>query len=157
MKPAPPTPWMTDTRDPHTALADIVLFFEQLQASDVGRLGQFYAADAYFKDPFNEVRGVPAIEAVFSHMFLALHEPRFVITNQVVQDEQAFLSWDFVFRFKGLGGPQVQTVRGVSHLRLDAQGRIAWHRDYWDVAEELYEKLPGLGALMRWLKRRARS
>ena len=26
------------------------------------------------------------------------------------------------------------------------------HRDYWDAAEELYEKLPLLGALMRWLK-----
>ena len=34
-------------------------------------------------------------------------------------------------------------------------GRIVMHRDYWDVAEELYEKLPLIGALMRWLKRRA--
>jgi steroid delta-isomerase len=30
------------------------------------------------------------------------------------------------------------------------------HRDYWDAAEELYEKLPA-GRLMRWLKRRANS
>jgi hypothetical protein len=29
------------------------------------------------------------------------------------------------------------------------------HRDYWDAAEELYEKLPVLGGLMRWLKTRA--
>jgi steroid Delta-isomerase len=29
------------------------------------------------------------------------------------------------------------------------------HRDYWDAAEELYEKLPILGGLMRWLKRQA--
>jgi len=33
--------------------------------------------------------------------------------------------------------------------------RVAVHRDYWDAAEELYEKLPVLGSLMRWLKRRA--
>jgi len=31
------------------------------------------------------------------------------------------------------------------------------HRDYWDAAEELYEKLPGIGAFMRFLKRRANS
>ena len=37
----------------------------------------------------------------------------------------------------------------------DNAGRVAFHRDYWDAAEELYEKLPGLGGLMRWLKRRA--
>jgi steroid delta-isomerase len=29
------------------------------------------------------------------------------------------------------------------------------HRDYWDAAEELYEKLPVLGSVMRWLKARA--
>ncbi|WP_413888997.1 hypothetical protein [Candidatus Aalborgicola defluviihabitans] len=36
-------------------------------------------------------------------------------------------------------------------------GRILDHRDYWDAAEELYEKLPLLGGLMRWLKRRANA
>ncbi len=44
-------------------------------------------------------------------------------------------------------------IRGASHLRFAGDGRIAMHRDYWDAAEELYEKLPLLGALMRWLKR----
>jgi hypothetical protein len=39
-------------------------------------------------------------------------------------------------------------------LKLDAQGLITWHRDYWDAAEELYEKLPVLGGLMRWVKKR---
>jgi len=50
-----------------------------------------------------------------------------------------------------------QTVRGASHLVLDEQGLVTLHRDYWDVAEELYEKLPVVGALMRWLKKRANS
>ena len=56
-------------------------------------------------------------------------------------------------RFSG----EAQTVHGSSHLHLAADGRIAIHRDYWDAAEELYEKLPVLGALMRWLKRRANA
>ena len=46
-------------------------------------------------------------------------------------------------------------MRGASHLVLDPQGLIVLHRDYWDAAEELYEKLPVVGALMRWLRRRA--
>jgi hypothetical protein len=45
-------------------------------------------------------------------------------------------------------------IQGASHLRLDGQGRVAQHRDYWDAAEELYETLPIVGTLMRWLKRR---
>ena len=33
------------------------------------------------------------------------------------------------------------------NLRFAPDGRIALHRDYWDAAEELYEKLPLVGAL----------
>jgi hypothetical protein len=50
-----------------------------------------------------------------------------------------------------------QCVRGSTHLRFAPDGRITMHRDYWDVAEELYEKLPLIGTLMRWLKRRANN
>ena len=65
------------------------------------------------------------------------------------------LTWDFVFRFKRFSPGTWQTVRGGSHLKLNADGRIDYHRDYWDAAEELYEKLPAVGSFMRWLKRRA--
>ena len=52
---------------------------------------------------------------------------------------------------------QDQVIRGASQLVFDELGRITLHRDYWDAAEELYEKLPLLGSLMRWLKGQARS
>ena len=67
---------------------------------------------------------------------------------------QAFVTWDFVFAYRRGAPAGLQTVRGASHLQYDAQGRITMHRDYWDAAEELYEKLPLLGLLMRWLRRR---
>ncbi|NDH57873.1 MAG: nuclear transport factor 2 family protein, partial [Betaproteobacteria bacterium] len=37
------------------------------------------------------------------------------------------------------------------------EGKIAEHRDYWDAAEELYEKIPLLRWLMRWLRRKIAS
>jgi steroid Delta-isomerase len=134
----------------------IVTAFEQLQRDDVARLSALYAADARFKDPFNEVQGVAAIQAIFAHMFVALNEPRFVVRDIICQGDQCFLSWDFIFRFKRFSN-DLQTVRGSSHLKLNAQGHITLHRDYWDAAEELYEKLPVVASLMRWLKRRANS
>ncbi len=134
----------------------IVIAFEQLQRDDVERLGDLYSADARFKDPFNEVQGVAAIQAVFAHMFVALNEPRFVVHDIICQGDQCFMSWDFIFRFKRFS-PDLQTVRGSSHLKLNAQGQITLHRDYWDAAEELYEKLPVIASVMRWLKSRANS
>ncbi|TAG27875.1 MAG: nuclear transport factor 2 family protein [Burkholderiales bacterium] len=135
----------------------IVDFFEGLQPASVQRMGEFYTLDAYFKDPFNEVRGLPEVQRIFSHMYVALHEPHFVVTNTVTQGDQCFIVWDFKFHFKRFDTVTMQTVRGCSHLQLASDGRIAFHRDYWDAAEELYEKLPYVGALMRWLKKRANS
>jgi ketosteroid isomerase-like protein len=134
----------------------VVEFFESLRVEDLARLGELYAHDAFFKDPFNEVRGLAPIEAIFAHMFRSLDGPRFVVHDAVVQGDQCFLSWDFVFRLRRSGG-EALTVRGASHLRFGSDGRITSHRDYWDAAEELYEKLPLLGALMRWLKRRVNA
>ncbi len=135
-------------------VARVVAMFESLAPADLARLAEFYTADARFKDPFNDVTGVPAIRRIFEHMFTALDEPRFVVRDVVAEGDQCFLTWDFDFRTRGAGA-QAMRIHGASHLRFDAAGRVAVHRDYWDAAEELYEKLPLVGALMRWLKRRA--
>lgn len=139
------------------AVSRFIAFFENLSPADVATLGQVYAPDARFKDPFNEVQGVPAIQAIFAHMFGALDQPRFVVTGRVVQGNQCFLTWDFLFAFQRFDKGVTQTVRGASHLVLDGHGLVTLHRDYWDAAEELYEKLPVVGGLMRWLKRKANS
>jgi ketosteroid isomerase-like protein len=138
-------------------LARAVAFFEGLTRADVERLATLYTADAAFKDPFNEVRGLPAITRIFAHMFVQVHEPRFVVTAAFQQDREAFLAWEFRFRMKRFDMRTSQVVRGATHLQFAADGRIAAHRDYWDAAEELYEKLPVVGAFMRWLKRRANA
>ena len=141
--------------DPREAVRRLARFYEQLQPQHLDQIGQHYAPDARFKDPFNEVQGLPAIRRIFEHMFIALHEPRFVVTQQLVDGHQAFLVWEFRFRFRRFDTVTEQVVRGGSHLVLDADGRVSLHRDYWDAAEELYGKLPALGLLMRWLRRRA--
>lgn len=142
---------------PHldSAIDALVQFFEQLQRADVAKLKNFYASDTFFKDPFNEVQGVAEMERIFAHMFEALDQPHFIVTGRVAQGQECFLVWDFRFRFKRFDRVTWQTVRGTSHLRFDDTGQVVFHRDYWDAAEELYEKLPGVGALMRWLKRQA--
>ena len=131
----------------------IIDWFESLTPATLDQLPGFYAEQAHFKDPFNAVQGVQAVRAVFAHMFKALEQPHFVIHDVVVQGDQCFLSWDFHFRLKRRKGDI--TIHGGSHLKLDAGGRITLHCDYWDAAEELYAKLPLIGALMRWLRRQA--
>jgi ketosteroid isomerase-like protein len=83
-------------------------------------------------------------------MFDALENPRFVIREAVAEGDRCVLTWDFLLAIRG----RAITIHGASLLEFAPDGRIARHRDYWDAAEELYEKLPVLGGLMRWVKRR---
>ena len=138
-------------------LQSIVDFFETLTPASVARCGEIYADDARFKDPFKDVQGLSAIQGIYRHMFDALDAPSFVVLNRISNETQCFLTWDFQFRFKNFSPTATQTIHGGSHLQLGPDGRITLHRDYWDAAEELYEKLPVVGGLMRWLKKRANS
>ena len=146
---------------PAALIEELVHAFEQLQPHDIARMGDWYADDARFKDPFKDVQGVSEIQAIFQHMFDSLHQPRFVVTSRIVQGNQCFLVWDFLFRFKSMQTDVEQCIHGGSHMvfALNHLGewRVQSHRDYWDAAEELYEKLPWVGGLMRWLKKRVNS
>ena len=135
------------------SLDELIAFYENFSIADVARFGEFYSTDAWFKDPFNEVSGLPAIQRIFSHMFSQVAEPRFHIEERLVADNGAMLVWTFHYRMPRLGGGGNQVMRGASHLRFDAAGKVNDHRDYWDAAEELYMKLPAVGWLMRGLRR----
>lgn len=143
--------------DQRQATENLAAFFETLSPQSVAQLHTVYDAHATFKDPFNEVQGLPEIERIFRHMYVALDQPHFVVTGQVVDGSQAFLTWEFRFRFKRFDTTTLQAVRGASHVVFNEQGLVTMHRDYWDAAEELYEKLPVLGGVMRWLKKRANT
>lgn len=151
---APSAPHVS-TEGAQQAVHRLVQFFESMSVADAQRMGQFYAPDAWFKDPFNEVRGVADITRIFVHMFEQVDAPRFVVTETLVQGHSVMLTWDFTFSFKPPLRAGPQCIRGCSHLRLNASGLVVSHRDYWDAAEELYEKLPLLGRFMRWLRQRA--
>jgi len=131
------------------AVDALVVFFEGLTPESVARFPAYYAADACFKDPFNEVRGLSSIQRIFTHLFEQVAAPRFVVGERLLAGHTAVLIWELHYRSSS---PQV--IRGVSHLRFGDDGKVVWHRDYWDAAEELYAKLPLLGCLMRWLQKR---
>jgi hypothetical protein len=131
----------------------LIQFYNDFSPVSVARFPEFYSADAWFKDPFNEVRGIAAIQHIFTHMFGQVGAPRFVVTEKVVDANGAMLAWEFFFRMKLWREGEIQAIRGVSHLKFDAEGKVCYHRDYWDVAEELYEKLPLIGSVFSFFRK----
>jgi steroid delta-isomerase len=143
--------------NPDTARVEaLVRFFETLTPQSLAELPRHYAADCRFRDPFNDVCGLPALDAIFRHMFERLEAPRFIVRERVCEAPRLFLTWDFEFRFRGFRPRETLRIHGSSLITFADTGLVVVHRDYWDTAEELYEKLPLLGALLRCLKQQGR-
>lgn len=128
-------------------LQGLVDWYQSLTPASVSRAGEFYAADAHFVDPFNDVRGVAAIEKIFRHMFAQLDQPSFVVTDVCRGEASAMLSWSFSFSARGVA----YRIQGCSRLEFDPKGQVVSHVDYWDPAKPLFMGLPVLGWALRKL------
>jgi len=142
--------------DLNARLARMKVFFENLSPASLDQIGDVYAHEACFKDPFQAVHGLDAIRGVFKHMFTMQPTSRFTVLGithnspETLANAQCCLRWSYSLELAG----KAACIEGCSWIRLDPRGYIIDHRDYWDAAEELYEKLPVLSWLMRWLRRK---
>ncbi len=135
------------------ALRRYVDFFESLTPNRLVEMEEVFAPEARFSDPFNDVFGVEAIEGVFRHMYATTEGARFEVIEAVAGSEVCFLFWRFYFLPRGKSGFP-WCIEGTSRVRFDRHGKVVEHIDYWDPAMQLYARLPVIGALMRWLRRR---
>lgn len=126
--------------------------FEALTPETLPDLARLWTEDVVFRDPFNDVRGRKASLAVYRHMYETTDDPRFRVLDVAASEAGAYLKWRMTFRPKGK--PGTWTIEGMSDLVFAEDGRVAAHVDHWDAAGQLYEKVAGLGWLVRWLKRR---
>lgn len=136
----------------HAAFDRLIAFYEHLSEAGVGRFAEFYSPDAYFKDPFNEVRGIGAIQRIFQHMFRQVQGPRFVVTQRFCGSDGVMLIWQLRYRTRWLK-PADQVMHGSTHLRFAPDGKVCYHRDYWDTGEELYARVPLVGCIVRGVAR----
>ena len=124
-------------------------FLEALTPETLDRLPNFVTPDVRFKDPFNDVRGADAMARVFRHMFANVADIRFTVRYAMSSGDAGLMAW----RFEGVLGGKPWIFDGASALRFDKDGRVAEHIDHWD-ASELYERVPVIGWLLAWLRRR---
>src|SRR3546814_19194485 len=95
-----------------------------------------------------------AMKAIFATMYRDCTDVAFVIDGVLRQDDTAMVKWTFRFRPQRFGGAQPWIAIGVTELHLAPDGRIAAHLDYWDAGSQFYARLPLLGPLVRFVRRR---
>jgi len=140
---------MTDISSNAAAYA---AYFERVSPDNLEELRDLCAPDVRFRDPFNDVRGHDQIIRIFAKMYEEVAEPRFEVVDNAVSGSNSYIRW--VFRFKNKKNGRAFTVDGMTEVHFDEAGRVIAHLDHWDVASQLYEHVPVLGAVLRLIRRR---
>jgi hypothetical protein len=122
-----------------------------MSLGSLARLPDLVTPDVHFADPFNDVRGVDALKRVMQKTMHDLPESRFTVTQRAWDGDLCLMSWTFAGRTKG---GQHLSIMGMSELTFAADGKVARHIDHWDAATQFYEKLPLLGGVLRFIRRR---
>ena len=124
-------------------LTEFKEWFLSLNESTLDNIVSFYDENVFFKDPFNEFNGSEKLKKLFIHMFITLKNPHFVFIDNIENSDGIFLTWNFIFSYK----ENLFKIHGSSHLKLNEENKIIYHRDYWDVGEELLLKIPIIKSL----------
>lgn len=128
-------------------------FFESInETTPLIEYSKHIELNAKFKDPFHEVEGLQNIFRIFLSMYKKLDEPKFKIKEVVENKNIAYIKWTFTFKFKKEAN--TQSFDGVSRVVFNSNDKMILHEDYWDAASNLYEKIPVVSLLMRFLKRK---
>jgi limonene-1,2-epoxide hydrolase len=114
-------------------------------------MARLYDPNVVFEDPFHKVHGREALTACFKKLNSNVEYATFEFTNEIVTCNSAVLTW--VMTLRTLFPKQTIVVPGVSMLNFT--NRIISHHDYFDVGAMMYERLPLLGRLLRWIKKKA--
>ncbi|WP_273203517.1 nuclear transport factor 2 family protein [Marinobacter subterrani] len=128
--------------------------FNELDKGNLNKLSRVYSEDIRFQDPLGTVHGLDELTRYFAGAYANVIACRFEFGDAVVQGGVAALPWVMHLRHKRIRKGREVQVQGMSHLEI-RDGMVCYHRDYFDAGEMLYENLPVVGGLIRWIKDQA--
>lgn len=127
--------------------------YKSLGSDDLAELETLYTEDVHFEDPAHALQGRKPLMDYFASLFSNLESCSFKFHQTLIGDTDIFMSWTMFIEHPKLRNGETIRVEGSSLLKT-RNGRIYYHRDYFDMGAMLYEHLPVLGLVVRKIKQR---
>lgn len=116
-----------------------------------------YSADAFLDDTLVSHQGAAEIEAYFVQTSKLMTSYKLTVDDTARSGNDYYIRWTMVFAAPALaGGDAVHSV-GVSQVRFDPDGKVAFHQDFWDSGKNFFAHLPGAGGLIGYIRKRLES
>lgn len=113
-----------------------------------------YAPDAYLNDTLVTHHGPDEIMEYFLMTADTMTSYEVTVDDTASSGNEHYIRWTMVFSAPKLnGGEPVRSV-GMSHIRLNSEGQVTLHQDFWDSGTNIYGQLPVLGGAIESIRRR---
>ena len=127
--------------------------YQQLSKNNLYLLDDVYHQDVVFEDSAHRLQGWQALQSYFDSLYTNVRRCDFDIKEHQQSGDRGFLTWSMSLEHPKLQKGKTVVVNGVSHLKFK-DGKVIYHRDYFDLGEMLYENLPLLGSVIKTIKQR---
>lgn len=131
--------------------------YKELSALHLDQLEVVYHPDVVFVDPVVTHTGLQSVKLYFARLLdnaqsceFAIHSILKCATNEDNIDN--IVTWTMTLRTPKLNRGKTVTIEGTSLLRIE-DDRIIYHRDYYDVGAMVYENVPVIGRVIKYIKR----
>ena len=116
-----------------------------------------YAADAYLDDTLVVHHGAAEIEAYFVKTSETMKSYDVTIDDVARSGDNYYVRWAMIFAAPALsGGDPVHSI-GISQIRFNGEGKVAFHQDFWDSGKNFYGHLPMVGGAIGFVRKRLES
>ena len=124
--------------------------YGQLDASNISLVDTIYDDNITFVDPFHEIRGLTKLTDYFSKLYKNLESCEFEFGEVYLKSSSALIVWNMKFQHLSLSKDIIE-VPGNTQIRFDE--KIYFHRDYFDAGKMIYENIPAVGSVIKYIKR----
>ena len=97
-----------------------------------------YHPDVVFIDPIQRSEGIEAFAAMMRSFAARSSHLRFTTLRSAQDGDHLFLTWSLALQ---IGRSPMLTIEGCSEIEL-REGRIIFHRDYWDLLGSAFSAAP---------------
>lgn len=132
----------------------IVDTFNEFNGTNLNRLNEFYSPSVLFCDPAHQVQGLAELKRYYQRMYKNVESIHFYFKRFVQEGSCLSGEWTMTLKVSQLNAGKAFEVQGASFFEFNADNLVVVHRDYFDLGEMLYEKIPALGLVVRAIRKR---
>ena len=128
------------------------IFFDKLDVNHLNLVDQFYDKNVAFQDPVHKLNGAAEVKKYYEGLYKNVDSIHFDYGTGVESENKVSLPWTMHLKTPSINSGQEITVDGVSLITFNSEGKAISHRDYFDMGEFVYERIPILKSVINFIK-----